>query len=62
MGQADNKSYKDQYHFTDDRKNTAKENPSIEADPKINTTIRENPYRSNVEIEEDEIILKIKEI
>lgn len=58
MGQADNKSYKDQYHFTDDRKNTAKENPSIEADPKINTTIKENPYRSNVEIEGDEIILK----
>lgn len=55
---ADNQTYKNQYHFTDDFKDTAKENPSIEGKPKINTTIKENPYRSNVEIEGGEIVLQ----
>lgn len=58
MGVADNKTYKNQYHFTDDYKDTAKENPSINGPDKINTTIKENPYRSNVEIEGGELVLQ----
>lgn len=58
MGVADNQSYKDQYHFTDDKKDTAKDLPSVEKEPKINTIIKSNPYRSNVEIEGDEIVLQ----
>lgn len=58
MGVADNQSYKNQYHFTDDTKDTAKDLPSVEADPKINSIIKSNPYRSNVEIEGDEIVLQ----
>lgn len=59
MGVADNRSYKDEYLFHDDRNyNIREEQPSIAEDPKINTTIKENPYRSNVEIEGDEIVLQ----
>jgi hypothetical protein len=59
MGVADNRSYKDEYLFHDDRTyNIREEQPSIAEDPKINTTIKENPYRSNVEIEGDEIVLQ----
>lgn len=58
MGVADKQTYKNQYHFTDDKKDTSKEHPSIAQDPKINSTIKENPYRSNVEIEGDEIVLQ----
>lgn len=58
MGVADKQTYKNQYHFTDDSKDTSKEHPSITQDPKINSTIKENPYRSNVEIEGDEIVLQ----
>lgn len=56
----DNKSYKDMYHFNDNfyLNNTIEDMPSLNVDPKINTTIKENPYRSNVEIEKDEIILQ----
>ena len=58
MGVADRQTYKNQYHFTDDSKDTSKEHPSIEQEPKINATIKKNPYRSNVEIEGDEIVLQ----
>lgn len=58
MGVADNRSYKNEYHFTDDSRPTSEQYPSIEKDPKVNTTIKKNPYRSNVEIEGDEIVLQ----
>lgn len=58
MGVADNRSYKQEYHFADDKRSTEKEYTSINVDPKINTTIKENPYRSNVEIEGDELVLQ----
>lgn len=58
MGQADNKTYRDQYHFKDDYIDLSKEHPSIQGQPKINTTIKENPYRSNVEIEGGEVVLQ----
>jgi hypothetical protein len=57
-GVADNRSYKDEYHFHDDKYDISAEQPSIEKDPKVNTTIKENPYRSNVEIEGGEIVLQ----
>ena len=58
MTSVNKQTYRDQYHFTDDFRDTAKENPSINGQPKINTTIKENPYRSNVEIEGGELILQ----
>jgi hypothetical protein len=58
MGVADNRSYKNEYLFTDDSKTVAGDYPSIKEEPKINTTIKENPYRSNVEIEGEEIVLQ----
>lgn len=65
MGVADNRTYKNEYLFTGKYDSilkgpseTAKDNPSINVDPKINSTIKENPYRSNVEIEGDEIVLQ----
>ncbi len=59
LGVADNKSYKDQYHFKDRFFDgyLREDLPSLNSDPSINTSIKENPYRSNVEIEKDEIIL-----
>lgn len=60
LGVSDNKSYKDQYHFKETFPDGSLRTdlPSINVDPKINTSIKENPYRSNVEIEKDEVILK----
>ncbi len=60
MGVADNKSYKDMYHFNDNffNKTDKKDYPSLNVDPDINSTIKENPYRSNVEIEGDELVLQ----
>lgn len=60
LGVADNKSYKDMYHFSDKFNNDATlgDNPSIKVDPTINQSIKENPYRSNVEVEKDEVILQ----
>jgi hypothetical protein len=65
MGVADNRSYKNEYLFNDknnsifrDPESTAKDNPSINVDPKVNSTIKENPYRSNVEIEGKEVVLQ----
>lgn len=59
MGVADNKTYKNMYHFNDTfYRTTLEELPSLEVDPKINTSIKENPYVSNVEIEEGEIVLQ----
>src|SRR6185295_8784262 len=46
------------YHFADKQFIQPHELPSVHAQPKINTAIKENPYRSNVEIEKDEIVLK----
>jgi len=58
MKSVDNASYKQQYHFKDDFRDTAREHPSINAPDKINSTIKENPYRSNVEIEGGEVVLQ----
>lgn len=59
MGVADNKTYKNMYHFTGKDEPVDKGDlPSLNVDPKINSTIKENPYRSNVEIEKDEIVLQ----
>lgn len=60
LGVADNKSYKDMYHFSDKFNNDATlgDNPSINVDPDINQTIKKNPYSSNVEVEKDEVILQ----
>ena len=58
MGVADNRTYKNEYHFTDDSRPTSEQHPSIEKDPKVNTTIKKNPYRSNVEIEGGEVVLQ----
>ena len=41
-----------------DYNHTSKENnTSLDTDPKINSTIKPNPYTSNVEIEKGEIVL-----
>lgn len=58
MKSVDNATYKQQYYFKDDFKDTAREHPSINAPEKINSTIKENPYRSNVEIEGGEVVLQ----
>ena len=59
MGVADNRSYKDEYLFHDDRTyNIREQQPSIAEEPEINSTIKKNPYRSNVEIEGGEIVLQ----
>ena len=57
MGVADNRTYKHEYLFTDPTKSTISEYPSIKDNDKINTTLKENPYRSNVEVEGGEVIL-----
>ena len=48
------------YHFNDHfyPDTTIEDMPSLNIDPKINSTISDNPYRSNVEIEKDEVILQ----
>lgn len=58
MKAADSATYKQTHYFRDDFRDTGEEHPSIEGQPKINTTIKENPYRSNVEIEGGEIVLQ----
>lgn len=59
MGVADNRSYKNEYHFrTDTEYGSSDGNPSVEVDPSINSVIKENPYRSNVNIEGGEIVLQ----
>lgn len=61
MGAADNKTYKNTTHFNARFRNMYNDpthNPSVYHEPGINTTIKENPDRSNVEIEEDELVLK----
>ena len=44
--------------FKDDFRDTAREHPSIDAPDKINSTIKENPYRANAEIEGGEVVLQ----
>lgn len=59
MGVADNKSYKDQYHFKGNTLRVKIEDvPSLEHEPEVNTIIKDNPFRANVEIEKDEVVLK----
>lgn len=65
MGVADNRTYKNEYLFNDKQNSvfgttgtTEGDNPSINTDPKINSTIKENPYKSNVEIEGREVVLQ----
>jgi len=59
VGVADNKSYKDMYHFTNtDPSKSTNETPSINDELKINDSIKENPYTANVEIEKDEVVLQ----
>lgn len=56
---ADNKTYKDQYHFNDKWFRVKGEDlPSVNDEDKINSTIKENKDRSNVEIEGGEIVLQ----
>lgn len=57
MGVADNKSYKNTHYF---RPNVFRrdDSPSLNLQPAINSTIKENPDKSNVEIEGGEIVLK----
>jgi len=59
-GVGDNKTYKDMYPFNQTRYFTIdkKALSSVNASPDINSTIKENPYRSNVEIEKDEVVLQ----
>lgn len=54
---AANNSYKDQYHFRDVFLQ-GDDLPSLNVDPDINTSIKENPYRANVNIEKDEMVLQ----
>jgi hypothetical protein len=53
-----NITYKQTYHFAGTSKMDEENSPSISHDPVINTKINENPYRSNVEIEKDEVVLR----
>lgn len=54
----DNKSYKDTFHFRGNSGFTRDKLLSLNVDPEINTTIKKNDDKSNVEIEGDEIVLK----
>ena len=59
MSSINNSTYKDTYHFK--RKAFVgrwSDKSSLETDPEINTTLKENPYASNVEVEKDEVVLK----
>lgn len=58
MGVADNNSYKDQYHFGHQYPRRGEDYASINDEDKINSTIKENPYKSNVEIEGKEVVLQ----
>jgi hypothetical protein len=60
MGVADNKTYKNMYHFTGNPYGNLdlEDVPSINGEATINTNIKDNPYRANVEIEKGEIVLQ----
>lgn len=53
-----NITYKETYHFNQLGHRTEEDSPSIYHQPPINTHIAENPYRQNVEIERDEVVLR----
>lgn len=53
-----NIDYRQTYFFNGFSKRDEKNSPSIFHDPDINTSINENPYRSNVEIEKGEVVLR----
>lgn len=60
MGVADKITYRDMYHFNPNfySKTASKDQPSIKVDEKdVKDGIKTNPYRSNVEIEKDELVL-----
>lgn len=57
-GPAANVTYKDMYHFKDNFFKLGSNVKSINVDPDINSTIKENPYASNVEIEGGEMVLQ----
>lgn len=57
MDKRNNNSYKDQYHFTTFPNPPASELKSLDLDPPINSTIKENPYRSNVNVEGGEVVM-----
>lgn len=61
MGAADNKTYRDTYHFNANffSKIKTEDFPSLQkTDKDVNTNIKENPYRANVNIEKDEVVLQ----
>lgn len=53
-----NITYKQTEYFSSGFKKTPADLPSVNGEPTINTKINENPYRQNVEIEKDEIVLQ----
>jgi hypothetical protein len=53
-----NTDYRHTYHFNGFSKRDEANSPSIYHEPDINTKIKENPYKTNVEIEKDEIVLR----
>lgn len=58
IGPADNKSYKNTSFFNGSYPSSYGDAmPSLNLPPEINSTIKENPYRTNVEIEKDEVVL-----
>lgn len=58
IGPADNKSYKNTSFFNGSYPSSYGDDmPSLNIQPEINSTIKENPYKTNVEIEKDEVVL-----
>lgn len=53
-----NIDYKNTYYFQNGNSITPSDHPSIDHDPEISTIIKPNPYKANVEIEKDEVVLK----
>jgi hypothetical protein len=53
-----NTDYRNTYYFQNGNQISPADHPSISHDPQISTVIKENPYRTNVEIEKDEVVLK----
>ena len=62
MGVADNKSYKDQYHFKKNHFSTIdvkkSKTSSLNVSNKVTSTIKDNPFAANVEIEKNEMVIQ----
>lgn len=56
MRTADNMTYKDDYLFNNIK--FKEELPSVNVKPDINTILKENPYKANVEVEGGEVVLQ----